>query len=260
MNLPTTRIELAKLLNTSPTNLRNQLIEANGQINFNAETDELTPEQLAKWLPRYVTQGTKTYLRDETKRRTVEAMLLQLNGNGTQTESETQVKQTPNERPTKPPTERQPKANETIRQLQNENERLLLLLKKSTNELANENEGLREQIKAFNEIPMALKWLGRDSTRVVLMFILASFEFAGTLELLKHKGLWLALPVAFAMSFALLVFTASSNRFGQWFCIAFAFALGSIYFELLPRTLADWLFAFVPPTVTAIIVNSFNRK
>lgn len=256
MNIPTTRIELAKVLNTSPTNLRTQLIEANGQINFDPKTDTLTPEQLLTWLPRYIAEGTKTYLRDETKRQTVYAMLSQLNGNGTTTERQKQQ----NETPTKAPTERQPKANETIRQLQMENEKLLSLLKESTNELANENERLSATIAKQNEKPKALKWLGKDSTRVALMFVLASFEFAGTLELLKHKGIWLALPVAFAMSFALLVFTASSNRFGQWFCIAFAFALGAIYFELLPRSLADWLFAFVPPMVTAIIVSSFNRK
>ena len=88
MNIPTTRIELAKVLNTSPTNLRKQLIDENGQINFDTETDTLTPEQLGKWLPRYIAKGTKTYLRDETKRQTVEAMLSQLNGNGTLTEPE----------------------------------------------------------------------------------------------------------------------------------------------------------------------------
>jgi hypothetical protein len=82
MNIPNTALELSKLLNTSPSNLRQRLSEANGQINFNPETDELTPGQLAIWLPRYVAEGTKTYFKDEQKRATVYELLAQLNGNG----------------------------------------------------------------------------------------------------------------------------------------------------------------------------------
>jgi cation transport ATPase len=245
MNIPNTALELSKLLNTSPSNLRQRLLEANGQINFNAKTDELTSEQLQTWLPRYVTKGAKSYLSDETKRATVEAMLLQLNGNGKQNGTPTQHKAETQHKPQRNGTERTTERQ----QLQTEIEQLNAQL--SAN---------KEALHQWTGKPWLLRLLGSSNARATLAFVLASFEFVGTMELLKPKGLQLAIPVAFAMAFALLVFTASENRFGQWFCIAFAFVLGAIYFAILPLWLSDWLFAFVPPSVAAILVNSFNAK
>lgn len=80
MNIPTTALELSKLLNTDAYNLRNQLVAANGQVNYNRETDQLTPDQLRVWLPRYL-QG-KGQFKGE-KRAMVEAMIEQLNANQT---------------------------------------------------------------------------------------------------------------------------------------------------------------------------------
>jgi hypothetical protein len=245
MTIPTTALELAKLLQTSPSNLRQRLSEANGQIHFNAETDELTPEQLVIWLPRYVSKGAKSYLNDEKKRATVEAMILQLSHNGKRNSTTTQNETEPQRKPQRNATERPTQTQ----QLQTEIEQLKTQLSVNSEALAQ-----------WNGKPWLLRLLGSSNARATLAFVLASFEFVGTLDLLAHKGYWLAVPVAFAMAFALLVFTASENRLGQWFCIAFAFALGAIYFEILPRELSDWLFAFVPPTVAAILVNSFNQR
>ncbi len=86
MNLPTTALELAKALQTDAYNLRNQLAAANGQINYDRETDQLDANQLRVWLPRYL-QG-RGQLKGE-KRAMVEAMLVQLNGNETATNPKT---------------------------------------------------------------------------------------------------------------------------------------------------------------------------
>ena len=237
MNIPTTALELSKLLGTDPYNLRKGLAAANGQINYNRETDELTPEQLAIWLPRYL-QGKGQFKGD--KRATVEQLLRQLEANGITIQKPTKELIQHNETQQHKPIEPQPKSNEQP--------------------IAARKQKQSIPIQPKEQKPTLLIWLGKPVTRVILMFALASFEFAGTFDLLLHKGFWLALPVALAMSFALLVFTATENRAGQVFCIAFALVLGAIYFEILPRIYADYVFAFVPPIVTAIIVNSFSKK
>jgi len=109
MNIPTTALELSKLLGTDPYNLRKGLAAANGQINYNRETDELTPEQLAIWLPRYL-QGKGQFKGD--KRATVEQLLAQLKSNGTTIQITTEQPKQHNGTLQHKPIEPQPKSNE----------------------------------------------------------------------------------------------------------------------------------------------------
>jgi len=120
---------------------------------------------------------------------------------------------------------------------------------------------LESELSHHNGQPGIIRWFGSSSTRAVLAVLLAVFEVAGTIHLLTPKGLLLAVPVGVAMGYSLLAFASAGNAFGKWFCIVFSFAVGAIFFEPWATGLPqDWLFAFVPPVVNAIIVNSFNQR
>lgn len=153
---------------------------------------------------------------------------------------------------------------EQIKSLQAANNELQLAI----NAIEEHNRLLQVQLKEaqavverFTSRPQIIQFFGSSSTRAFLAVLLAFFEIAGTIHLLEPKGLAMAIPVGIAMGFSLLAFASSENDFGKWFCIVFSFAVGLIYFEPwntgLPQ---DWLFAFVPPTVNATIINSFSKK
>ena len=233
MTTPKTAKELADYLQTDTFNLRNQLKAANGQIHFDPSTDELSPEQLAVWLPRYL-QGRGQFKGE--KRQRVEALLANLPTN----EKPTKQNHQPIERP-------QPKQTEQPKPTKAE-------------QLQQRIDELELEVNRWQGQPRAMQLLGSANARVAVAVLLAAFELVGTITLLAPKGKELAYPVGIAMACALLVFTASNNKPGQWFCIVYAFVLGGLYFGILPSYWTNWLFAFVPPTVTAIIVNSFNQK
>lgn len=105
MTIPTTAKQLADYLQTDAYNLRQRLQEANGQIHFDPETDELTPDQLAVWLPRYL-EGRGQFKGE--KRQLVVELIGQLNANGNNETNQSNTNGTPTERqrnngtPTKP--------------------------------------------------------------------------------------------------------------------------------------------------------------
>ena len=240
MNIPTTALELSKLLGTDPYNLRRGLAAANGQINYNRETDELTPEQLAIWLPRYL-QGKGQFKGD--KRATVEQLLRQLEANGTTTEIPTEKPIQYNETQQTRPTERQPKNNGIIKQLQSENDRLLALLQSSTNELANENDELRRQIKV-DAIERARKQKIKDAIFLVVSIngvFWQSMHFAslevsqslvgGFLKDVSPFGIGIGFE---AMALLLTIFSDKETR-ATWFWLfgfgLVAFCMNLIYYN-----------------------------
>lgn len=235
MTPPTTAKQLADYIPTDAHNLRNQLKGANGQIHFNAETDELSPEQLAVWLPRYL--NGRGQFKGE-KRERVEALLANLSPIKKAVQPQPKARPNTNQTPRQPDQPRPTKAEQLQQRI----------------------DELELELSQWQGQPKVMRLLGSSNARVAVAVLLAAFELVGTVTLLAPKGKELAYPVGIAMACALLVFTASNNKPGQWFCIGYAFVLGGLYFGILPSDLTNWLFAFVPPTVTAIIVNSFNQK
>lgn len=131
-------------------------------------------------------------------------------------------------------------------------------LKARLHNLQDYTESLKVILNRYEGQPPVIRTLASVDARAVMLFLLAAFEGVGSFHLLLHKGFWLALPVSIALAFALLVFTASNNRPGKWFVIAFALAVGGIYFDVFPANWANYLFAFVPPVVAALIAVSLK--
>ena len=120
---------------------------------------------------------------------------------------------------------------------------------------------LESDLTNYQGQPKIIQLFGSSTTRAILAVLLAAFEIAGTIHLLAPKGYLLAVPVGVAMGYSLLAFASAGNFWGKWFCILFSFAVGAIFFEPWATGLPqDWLFAFVPPVVNALIVNSFNQR
>lgn len=117
------------------------------------------------------------------------------------------------------------------------------------------NADLHAELSKWNGQPGIIRRLASTEAKTVMLFLLAAFEGVGSFNLLLDKGIFLALPVSIALAFALLVFTASENKGGKWFCIAFAVAVGLIYFEVTPNW-SRYLFAFVPPVIAALLAFS----
>lgn len=95
MTIPTTAKQLADYLQTDAYNLRQRLQEANGQIHFDPDTDELTPDQLAVWLPRYL-EGRGQFKGE--KRQLVMDLIGQLNANGNNETNQSNTNGTPTQR------------------------------------------------------------------------------------------------------------------------------------------------------------------
>lgn len=108
--------------------------------------------------------------------------------------------------------------------------------------------------------PALIQRLASVHASTAMLFLLAAFEGVGSFHLLQHKGVALALPVSIAIAFALLHFTAKQNSLGKWFCIVFAMAVGGIYFDVIPRNASNYLFAFVPPTIAALIAFTWTKQ
>lgn len=143
-----------------------------------------------------------------------------------------------------------------IQELQSQNNKLEFNIES----LQAEKQNLQFVLSRYQGQPSAIRFLASVDAKATMLFLLAAFEGVGSFHLLLHKGWMLALPVSIALAFALLVFTASGNKFGKWFVILFALAVGGIYFDVLPPSWANGLFAFVPPVIAALIAFSLKTN
>lgn len=135
-------------------------------------------------------------------------------------------------------------------------ERIRITLEQETNNaerLRQEVERLTVALERWDGQPGIIRTLASTTARTVMLFLLAAFEMVGSFNLLLPKGILLSLPVSVALGFSLLVFTAAEHKAGKWFSIAFSMAVGMIFFNLVDRQFSDWLFAFTPPIIAAII-------
>ena len=151
---------------------------------------------------------------------------------------------------------------ETTQLLQAEATRLQgenLKLKENLEALQGLHERTQSELARWNGQPAVIRRLASTDAKTAMLFLLAAFEGVGSYYLLEPKGVALAIPVSIALGFALLIFTASENRAGKIFCISFAVAVGAIYFQVVPDW-SNYLFAFVPPAVAALLAFSFKRK
>jgi FtsZ-binding cell division protein ZapB len=119
---------------------------------------------------------------------------------------------------------------------------------------------LQEDYNKLQGRPKIIQVLASPQAIVAMLILLAAFEIVGSFHLLQDKGILLALPVSIALGFGLLVFTARGNTAGKLFCVSYALAIGAIFFELLPFESRNVLFAFVPPTIAALIAFSQNVR
>ena len=111
--------------------------------------------------------------------------------------------------------------------------------------------------KRWSGKPRLMQFVGNPSSGAFLALLLAAFEVVGVLTLLLPKGLFLAIPAAIAIGFALLHFTAAENKLGRWFSVVFALCIGLFFFKpwQYGELHQDWLFAVVPPVLQAIITT-----
>lgn len=238
MNIPTNVKELAEYIPTDADGIRRKAANMNGQLNFDRQSDTLSLEQLRVLLPTYL-NGRGQMVGD--KRIRIMKLLQQLDTNGTPTKNQWNATEHRNGTPTKPQTERQPKTNEIIRQLQTENERLLLLLKENTIKLTNENEWLRQQIKPAPSWQKALK----DAVFLIVSINgvfwqsmhFASLEMPQSLESAFLKGISpFGIGIGFeAMALLLTIFSDKETRQTWGWLIGFgtiAFCMNLIYYNV----------------------------
>jgi len=213
------------------------------------------PTRLSRELPSHYERAIKKLQAQLTE---LQASATRLQADATQLQAQNEELQGQNNRYQEAATEIQgleSKFQGIINKLQDKNDRL----QADNYLLQSEHDKLQAGWQHWRGQPDIIKWLARQSTLVYMLLLLAFFEIGGSFNLLRHKGLCVAVPVSVALGFALLVFTARGNLFGKLFCVSFALLVGALFFGLLPHGASDWLFAFTPPAIAAMVAFSFKN-